>query len=243
MSPKVWRLSGVGAAVVALVLTWFFAIAPQRRAAAELGVETAAQDAAAADLVSKIELLKKQSAEIPAKEAELSAIARKLPPGIGMPNLVRTITRVGKQTHTLIASIEPGKAIPLTVETTVPAPSASTDGSASESGDAAAPTTRSVSSGLMSVPLTVGVCGKYSQLRNFLAKVEGLPRAVLVTSVDIKRGCETDSKKLSATISASVFALPAKADGQAGTSASGGATGSNQDTSGSASAAKGESPS
>lgn len=242
MSPKVWRLSGVAAAVLALVATWFLAIAPQRRAAEELRVQAVAQEAASADLRSKIELLKKQSAEIPAKEAELSTISRQLPAGVGIPNLVRTITGVGKQTDVSIASIEPGNPVAVAVESapTAPAPASSGDATAN---DATAAAPRAVSSGLMSVPLTIGVCGSYSQLRNFLAKVETLPRAVLVTSIDIKRGCGNNAKQLGATISTNVFALPAKADAQSSSAQSNSGTASAGQVASGSGAAKGENPS
>ena len=64
LSPRMWRVGGIAAAVLLLVGAWFAVISPTMQTAAALDVETASQEAASEQLRSRISLLKKQSEEL-----------------------------------------------------------------------------------------------------------------------------------------------------------------------------------
>ena len=64
LSPRMWRVGGIAAAVLLLVGAWFALISPTMTKAAELDVETASQQAASEQL---------RVTDLPAEEAERGA--------------------------------------------------------------------------------------------------------------------------------------------------------------------------
>ena len=107
LSPRMWRVGGIAAAVLLLVGAWFALISPTMQKAAALDVETASQQAASEQLRSRISLLKKQSEELPAQEAILAEIQQRMPPTVALPTLIRNLTTVAKNANVIVASVTP----------------------------------------------------------------------------------------------------------------------------------------
>lgn len=221
MSPRTWRLGGAGAAVLVLVVAWFLAISPTLQSAAALDEETAAQEAAAQQLRSRISLLKKQSEELPAQEAILADIQQRLPQTAALPTLIRNLTTVAKAADVTVASVTPGRPVPVedpqaAAKPTSPSPTDDDSGSASSSASSPASAGSGLpaaSSGSTVESMTVGIvaCGSFAQLRNYLRELESMTRVMTVSGVSIARGSCADGSAeddLTATISAHVFTLP-----------------------------------
>ncbi len=113
LSPRMWRVGGIAAAVLLLVGAWFALISPTMQKAAALDVETASQQAASEQLRSRISLLKKQSEELPAQEAILAEIQQRMPPTVALPTLIRNLTTVAKNANVIVASVTPGRPTPI----------------------------------------------------------------------------------------------------------------------------------
>jgi Tfp pilus assembly protein PilO len=220
MSPRVWRIGGIAGAVLVLVVAWLLVISPTMQDAAALDEETASQQAASAELESRISLLKKQSEELPAQEAVLAEIQQRMPPTAALPTLIRNLTTVAENANVVVASVTPGLPAPVAQPVAAAPPPqdgandseepADTEGSDATSSTAAAPV---APAGPQAEAMTVNIaaCGTFAQLRNYLRELESMKRVMLVSSVSVARGsCAEGSAEddLTATIGAFVFTLP-----------------------------------
>ena len=221
MSPRMWRIGGFAGAVLVLVVAWLLVISPTMQDAAALEEETASQQAASAELESRISLLKKQSEELPAQEAALAEIQQRMPPTAALPTLIRNLTTVAENANVVVASVTPGLPAPVAqpvvaapppsdVESDAEEPADAEGSDATSTSDAAAPV---APSGPQAEAMTVNIsaCGTFAQLRNYLRELESMNRVMLVSSVSIGRGsCGEGSAEddLTATIGAFVFTLP-----------------------------------
>jgi Tfp pilus assembly protein PilO len=216
MSPRVWRIGGVAAAVLVLVVAWLLVIGPTMDKAAALDEETASQQAASEQLRSRISLLKKQSEELPAQEAVLAEIQQRMPPTAALPTLIRNLTTVAENANVVVASVTPGLPAPV-AQPAPPAPPPSEEDLSVEESDSSDSSTASAAPAVPSGPqvqamsVNISACGTFAQLRNYLRELESMTRVMTVSSVAIGRGsCAEGSAEddLTATIGASVFTLP-----------------------------------
>ena len=230
MTATRWRIGGVLAAILLLVVTWFVVISPGFQQASALETETVSQQDASQQLRSRISLLKKQSAELPAQEAKLASIQQRMPATAALPTLLRNLTDVAASAHVTVSAVTPGRPTAI-AQPAPPAPPApadtdssdtdSTDADSSEadssedgSGDSqdAAGATGAVSGPTaQAMTLNITACGTFAELRSYLRELESMKRLTMVSTLSIARGscaeggAETD---LTASISASVFTLP-----------------------------------
>lgn len=227
LSPRMWRVLGIGAALLLLVAGWFALINPTLASAEALEVEAVSQHQASDQLRARISLLEKQSEELPAQEAILAEIRQQMPPTVALPTLIRNLTTVAEDANMVVASVTPGRPAPVEQPTAAPAAPADTgsgESSEAESGDsdsaeAEAASSDATSSGsaapsgpqVEAVSLNIVACGTFAQVRNYLRELESMKRVVLVNGVGVARGsCAEGSAEddLTATISAFVFTLP-----------------------------------
>lgn len=197
MSPKIWRLVGVAAALVLVVASWFALVSPTLQDASALQEEAQSQEAASNQLRSRISLLKKQSEELPAQEAILAGIQQRMPSETALPTLIRNLTAVAEAGNVTVSVVSPGR--PTAMEVAAPAP---TKGKA-------APV--SAESGAQSMSLNITACGTFAQLRSYLRELEQMRRVLAVSGLSIAKGsCGEGSAPddLTATIRAAVFTLP-----------------------------------
>jgi Tfp pilus assembly protein PilO len=225
MSPRLWRLGGIGAAVLVLLAAWFLVISPTLSKAAALDVETAGQQQASDQLESRISLLKKQSEELPAQEAILAEVAQRMPATVALPTLIRNLTTVATKANVKVAAVSPGRPTPVAQPVAPASPpkeadaesedskdsgdSADAEGAASAPADAVA--TTPVGPQVESVSLNISACGTFAQLRNYLRQLESMKRVVMVSTVSVARGsCAEGAAQddLTASISAYAFTMP-----------------------------------
>lgn len=211
MKPLYWRLGGLAAALLVIVTAWFLFINPQRQLASSLTAQTADEQAASDQLRARISLLRKQSEELPQKEAELAAIGQRLPATTAIPSLIRTLTKVARNADVTMSSLTPGQAtaIEMAAPAAAPAPTESATANGEESAAPAAP--KAAAAAVMAVPVGITACGRYTQLRDFVGDLESMQRAMLITGLSLSRGdCGNTGRDdaLTATITANVFTLP-----------------------------------
>lgn len=231
MSARTWRIGGVLAAVLLLVVAWFALVSPTRQATAALQEETLSQQAASDQLRSRISLLKKQSEELPAQEAKLASIQQRMPSDAALPTLIRNLTTVAQAANVTVASVTPGRPTPIAEPTPPPAPATPDADAEGEDGegedgeeaqdsaeDAAASDASGATGGpagfggptVQAVSLNITACGTFAQLRSYLRELEQMPRVVSVHGLQISRGaCGEGSSEsdLTANVQASVFTM------------------------------------
>ncbi len=206
MTPRRIRVVGVLAALGVLVAAWFALVSPQRSKAAALDVEAASQHAASDQLEARISLLKKMSEELPAQEAKLASIQQRMPKTVALPTLIRNLSKVAKESNVAVASVTPGRPVPIVVEVpaVVDAPAAA---ESSTEDTPAVPEESTVEA----VSLSISACGTFAQLRTYLGNLESMKRVLAVHGLSIAPGaCTPGSSEddLTASITANVFTLP-----------------------------------
>lgn len=187
---RVWTLGAVGLVLVLLAASWFLLLAPKRSDAADLRAQDTAQQQTNEQLASQLQMLKAQAKELPAQAAKLAKVRLSLPDNPAMPSFIRSLTEVSAQTKVPIDSMTPG------------APQAFV--TAAKTG------TAGVDTGIQTIPVTLAVHGDYFAVTQFINKLEGLERAVLVDGFTMAPGgTGTASASVTSGVTSAAAAAPA----------------------------------
>jgi Tfp pilus assembly protein PilO len=212
-----WSLVAVLAVLGILAAGWFLLVAPKHSEAADLKTKTAAQDKTNRGLEAQLSQLKAQQLDLPKQQARLAVIRRQLPDNPALPQLIRTLTTAARQGGVSLDAMSPSTPLPLAVAQPVAAPvpvpttttdSSSTDSTATDTAPVVPPAPPAPT--LYQVPLTLDVTGSYFELEQFVGKLEGLKRSLLVTGFTIgpANGEAAAPGDLSVTLQGRVFIAP-----------------------------------
>ena len=168
--------------VVILGAGWFLLVAPKHDEAAQIRTSVAARQSANAVLENQLRTLIAQRNELPKVQADLAAVAAKIPSTRAMPTLIRALTGITTAAGVDLISITPGPNSAVAAAPVVgrPAPAAQAG-----AGGAAA---TSAAGTLSAVPVALSVVGTYFTIERFLSGIEGLPRAMRVTAISLAPG-------------------------------------------------------
>jgi Tfp pilus assembly protein PilO len=184
---RTWSLGAAGLAFLILVAGWFLLISPTKSKVSDLQAQTAAQNATNAGLQTQIAQLKLQNKNLPKQEAKLAKIRQHLPATPALPTFVRTLTTIAHESDVKLVVVTPTP--PVVVTTQAPAPVATPSASASDGAaatDVAPAAPVAVPTGLKQIPVSITVSGGYYNIVQFLTKVEGLQRSMLVYGISIQ---------------------------------------------------------
>lgn len=186
---KLWLTVGGIAALVLLLVGWFFFIGPQRSKTSDVRGQISSAQLQYSTLQSKIAALRAQSADIGKYKAELAAARKALPSTDGVPAFLRTLQALGNATMTDVSTITVG-APAAEVSPATPTPDTADTASTSPSPtDSATTSTTAPSTGVYSMAITAQVSGSASALGKFLDQLQSVqPRAVLITQVTESAG-------------------------------------------------------
>ena len=179
-------------AVLAVVAGgWFLLVSPQRANVASLNQQATAQEQQNASLQTKISALKAELVSLPEAKAQLEAVARRLPPDLAEVSLIQTLTKAAADANVDLQIITPGS--PVAVAAPVVATVAPTTTASAAAGGAAvpAPVPAASAGSLYSVPIALTVAGDYFDLEMFVHNLEGMQRALLVSSLAITKNAST----------------------------------------------------
>jgi Tfp pilus assembly protein PilO len=203
------KWSVLTALIVVMILggTWYAAIEPQSKHAASIRSQAASQQTTNQGLLMQIKTLQAQSKGVVADQARVAAIAKELPPSAEMASYVRLLVATASAAQVDLISISPGAATTLTVASApvAAAPVTATPSTAAGStskvvgsrtttgatgGVGVAPAAGSVTSAgaLSGIPITLAINGGYFQIQQFIAQLEKMPRATIVTSISLTPG-------------------------------------------------------
>jgi type IV pilus assembly protein PilO len=196
-----WSLLTVVLILAILAASWFLLVAPKRSEAADLKLQSTAQNASNAALVQKLNELKAQAVDLPKQKAQLAVLRKQIPDNPALPTLVRALTAASKKVGVTIVSMKPGTPTASTVAATAPvAPPSATDTSSTDSAasDASGTTATPVAptpaaATLYLLPVNLEVTGTYFEMEQFVNKLEGMQRTFLVNSFDLKSGATPGS--------------------------------------------------
>jgi Tfp pilus assembly protein PilO len=203
---QLWLLTALGT-LAALAGGWFLLVTPKANQASALRSDVDAQLAANRTLQRQIDALTKQKKDLPKLQAELEKFATKIPNNPALPALVRSLSDAAENSGVELVAVSPS------VPVLAPAAAPVTGATGTVTAAAAAPAGLT----LAHIPVTVGVKGTYSQISAFLAEIEGLSRAFLVTTVAVTppatsaTGTAVDADKLTAALTGRLFMTTAVA--------------------------------
>jgi Tfp pilus assembly protein PilO len=160
-SSKLWLFVGPAVAVVVLALGWLLLVSPKMSEASQLAEETSSAQASNVMAQAKLTTLQQQSKTLPAQKAQLVALQRQIPADPAVADLIRSLNAAATATGVHLDQVTPGALAPI--------------------GGGAAGST----GGLQQMPVMMGTTGSYANQVKFLAAVEHLDRALLVTSVNL----------------------------------------------------------
>jgi type IV pilus assembly protein PilO len=169
---KKWTVGTALLVLLLLVAGWLLLVSPKRADADQLRAQAATQQAANAQLTTKIAQLKAQQQQLPAQEAKLADIRQRIPQTPALPQLVRSLAAIAATTNVTVVKLQPSPpAVPsaaataATTKPTTPAP----DGSV-----------------LQIVGVSFQLQGSYYNVERFISRLEQLKRAVQVTGFQMQ---------------------------------------------------------
>lgn len=188
-----YRVPIVGV-LLALVLTlgwWLLLYSPASQRQADVEAATAGfrqQQSALRGQIASLRAIEAEEVEI---RTALARLEEYIPVGTAQPTTIRQLQRAADRSGVELSSVTFG---------TPEVPVAAADVAPTDTGD---PGTT-----LANVPLTILLEGGYFQVVDFLRRVEvNVPRAVLMTGVDLAEGAAEGFPTLAATLTGQIFAI------------------------------------
>jgi Tfp pilus assembly protein PilO len=204
------RKWSAGAAVLVLAILaagWFLLVAPKHQATADLKTKATSQEQANAQLQQQIQVLQAQQQDLPQQQAKLATLSTQIPGNPALPSLIRDLTAAAAKVGVSIDSMAPSTPIALVapLAPVAPVPPADTTDTSGDTG-ATAPTPVApapATNTLFQVPLSLGVTGSYFEIEQFLNKLEGLKRSMLISGLTLTPGTGAAATSTSSTSAAS----------------------------------------
>src|SRR5450755_4119500 len=190
-------VAGTVVAVIAIVAAgWFLAISPQKHKVTSLASQAAAQEQTNSKLRTNLAVLTSQMQDVPSEQADVAAVAQRIPTDPDMPNYVRALTAAAQQAGVELVSISPSAPSAVVLPAAVAPVSTAVDGASAapskapaESDAAAAPAAPAVAPvSLQTITVSLSVQGGYFQLQQFTAALEKLSRSTVVSSIALAPG-------------------------------------------------------
>ncbi len=175
-----WILIGSVGSLLLLLLGYVLVVSPAQGRLDEVNNAIANQESTNQQLTNKLNTLKQQVAEVPAKLQEVRAVQIKMPGEMRQPALVRSLEQPAQGAGVQLTNITAGT--PTAVE-----------GSPGQTQ-------------LIGLPYSLTATGTYSSLKNFVSNLEGLDRAFLIASVTVSGGGD-DTGQLTLDVSGSFYSL------------------------------------
>ena len=181
-------VAGAGVlAVLLVVFTYLFVIAPQRTEAADLATQRVSVQDNNAAIQQKTAQLASEFETLPQKRVELAQIEATLPAQAEVPALLRSLEAYSTSAGVTVTQIAPGEPTPF-------------------GGDTA--TKSAVPTGIVQIPLTLTVSGSFPQVELYLKNLQvDLPRHLLVQGVTVATETTGTASGVTATITGSIFVI------------------------------------
>lgn len=196
-----WVALTVVAMLAVLAGGWFLVIGPKRSEASDLREQAVTQEGANRLLQTKLATLKAQARDLPKQQADLAAVAAKMPDNPALPALIRSMTKAAADAGVELVALAPSApALVAAPAPAAPAPAATPPANGKTATTATTPAAAAPAapaSTLAQIALSITAVGGYYQVEQFFDRVEGLTRAVKVTGVQLAPG-ESPLKKTAA---------------------------------------------
>jgi Tfp pilus assembly protein PilO len=143
---------------ISALIAIFFFVLPKMHAVDKAGQALASEQSKEQALQLRLAQLEQAKQEAPQTQQALAGLKEKIPPTPDIPGLIRIVADVADETGMNVSTLSPG--------------AATADGSGK----------------FAIIPVSLTVEGDYFSVQEFLLKLESLPRAMKVTSMQISTG-------------------------------------------------------
>lgn len=157
-----WMAITAAVCVVIVAAGYFLLVSPQDKKAASLRSQVSAEQSTQQQLRAQIAMLTAEGQNLSHEQALLAKAQGYLPLTPGLPSLIRQLTTATDNAGVDLVTLSPS------------APVAASSG-----------TSAGATPSLYQIPLTLSLAGGYFEVENFLSNLENLPRALMVTGVNI----------------------------------------------------------
>lgn len=214
-----WSAGAALLIVAVFVASWFLVIAPKRGEASDLEAQTTTQDQANSMLEQKIRQLQVQQQDLPKQEARLATLHQQIPDNPALPSLIRGLSAAGRQVGVTLDSLAPSAPVQAVAAVAAPVTSTPATGTTGSTGTTTTVAPAASAATLWQIPLNITVTGSYFELEQFLNKLEGQHRSLLVTGFQIAPAAteEAAPDDLAVTLNTRVFLSQAAAPAAATT--------------------------
>lgn len=177
---RLWLIGGSLAALVLVLIGYFFFIGPQRSQTSDVRTQVGTAEQQDTALEARIAALRQQNVNLPRYENELAQARLALPAASGVSDFVRSLQTLGNATLTNVTSVSVGQPAPVTAPAATPTAGATPSSTAPTPATTAAPAPPSV----YSLSITATVSGNAPALDRFLEQLQSVqPRAVLIEQI------------------------------------------------------------
>ncbi len=217
MSVKM-RIVAVGVASLLVLLLWFGVVYhPGSAKLGKLRQDVASAQAQESQLQTQLATLLSYKRDAATLQADSARFTRALPDSPSVSDFIRLVQDAANKSGIDFLSVQPslpsavsGPAAPAApAPATSPAPSATPAATPAAGAPATAPTLTTTSGGLQAITVSIAANGSFFPMKDFLHRLEHLPRALRVSSLSIGGGGPTaGSAPLQVSMSLAIFVAP-----------------------------------
>jgi Tfp pilus assembly protein PilO len=205
------RFVALGVAMVLVLVGWFgFVYHPGNAKLGKLRTDVAAAQSQATQLQGELARLQQLKLQAPQLRKDQAKFAVALPEKPAVSDFIRLVQNAANAAHLDFLSIAPSlpsapQPAAASPTTTAPTPSPSASPAASPAA-AAAPVTPATIPGVQTITIAITAKGTFFPLKDFVHRLEHLPRALHVTSFSVS-GAQTGNQtpQLTVSLSMSIF--------------------------------------
>jgi Tfp pilus assembly protein PilO len=185
-----WYAGAAVASIGVLAGGYFLLVSPQQSNASDIATQTQVVASSNVATEAQIATLKAQYADLPSLQSQVAVIRNRLPQTPNEPTLLRSLSALATSSGVVLTTVQ--------AQTPTPMVAGVTSGTATSALGAPGQVSQ--------LPLSITVTGTFTNTRLFLNGLESMPRAMLVTGLDISRDSSTATvNNISTVVTARVF--------------------------------------
>lgn len=179
-----WTLMTALVCLLVLIAGYMLLVKPQHSKAASVKSETATTQSQVESLRAQLSRLQEEGRNLASQQAVLAQIVQQLPAQPALPTLLRSLDAAAAQTNVDLTNVAPGNPTAFSASPVAKAAgsSATTTGSSTSTGKAGS---GSAVTGLAQIPVSMSVSGSYFDVEQFLNRLEGLQRSMVVNTFTV----------------------------------------------------------
>lgn len=194
-----WSILTALAALVVLAAGFMLLVKPARHHASSLRKQAVSAEQGNQMLVQQLRILRDEARDEPKDQAQLAAVAAKIPGNPGLPSLIRSLSSAADDSGVELVSITPSQPTLATLQSIGPGSTGAAASSTSSSPASSARPAVAAGPQLAQISVQLQVNCPFFQCEQFVSALESLNRAYLVTGFTVQPMGGTGSSSTSSS--------------------------------------------